>query len=326
MKTIYLLLLTTIYISANAQIDNSIIKINKQKHLTDLPSASGIEIINGEIYVIGDDTPYLYKLDSDFSIIHKTLLTGNDSTIDGRVPKTIKSDFESMASFAMDDDILITVLSSGSKKVTRDTIHIISYKKKKLLYSKNIHPLFEAIRVKANFSPADEINIEALAINETNVYMMQRGNNNENIIISFERENFINYIRSGNSEVPTFNVYWFTLPALENTVSGFSGACILPNNSGLLFTASLEATTDAYSDGEILGSYIGLIHFNTIEEGIVKTELIRHNNMPLKTKLEGICVKDLDKNIAIVIVVSDNDDGTSRIFELELNIEQLFNK
>lgn len=326
MKTIYLLLLTTIYISVNAQDDNSIIKINKQKHLTDLPSASGIEIINGEIYVIGDDTPYLYKLDSNFSIIHKTLLTGNDSTIDGRVPKAIKSDFESMASFSFENDILIAVLSSGSKEVMRDTIHIISPLKKKVFFSKNIRPLFEAIRIKANFSTTDEINIEALAINETKVFMMQRGNNNENIIISFERESFLNYIRSDIAEVPMFNVYWFILPALENTVSGFSGVCILPDNSGLLFTASLEATTDAYSDGEILGSYIGLINFKNIDNGIVKTESIKQDDIPLKTKLEGICVKEFYTNKAIVIAVSDNDDGTSRIFELEINIEELFNK
>ena len=326
MKTLYLLLLVSLSFNVLAQKSNNITKINKQKHLDDLPSASGVEIINDQIYVIGDDSPYLYQLDSDFSVIDKTLITGNDSTSNGRVPKAIKSDFESMASYHLENDILIAVVSSGSKEVTRDTIHLISLLKKEILFSKNIRPLFDVIRKKASFSETDEINIEALAINKTNVFMMQRGNNNENIIMSFDKDNFLNYITTNDNKVPEFKIYRFSLPSLDNTISGFSGACILPDNSGLLFTASLEATTDAYSDGEILGSYIGVIKFDNLENGILSTELITKENKPLKTKLEGITVKTMDKNKATVIAVSDNDDGTSRIFEIEIDFKLLFNK
>lgn len=326
MKTLYSILLLCISFNISAQHSKSIIKIKKQKHLTDLPSASGVEIINNEIYVIGDDSPYLYHLNNNFSIIDKILLTGNDSTTNGRVPKAIKSDFESMASFYFENEIVFAVLSSGSKEVTRDTIHIISLPKKKILFSKNIRPLFDVIRAKANFTETDEINIEALAINETNVFMMQRGNNNENIIISFNRDNFLDFVFTEDGKLPEFKIYWFTLPSLDKTVSGFSGACILPNNSGLLFTASLEATTDAYSDGEILGSYIGIIDFSNINKRTHKTELIKHENTPIKTKLEGISVRTIDENQATVIAVSDNDDGTSWIYEIEIDIKQLFNK
>ncbi len=115
-------------------------------------------------------------------------------------------------------------------------------------------------------------------------------------------------------------IYWFTLPALDNTTAGFSGVCILPDNRGLLFTASLEATNDAYSDGEILGSYIGLVKFENLENGIIHTELIKQNNKTLITKIEGISVKSMDKNKANIIAVSDNDDGTSWIFEITLDI------
>ena len=326
MKIHYLILLFFISINVNAQNNESITKINKEKHLTYLPSASGVEVINGNIYVIGDDSPYLFQLDYDFSIIDKMLITGNDSMSGGRVPKAIKSDFESMASFSDGDDILLAVLSSGSKEVMRDTIHIISTLYKKVLHSKNIRPLFEVIRTNANFLKTDEINMEAMAFNETSVFIMQRGNNNKNIIVSFDRKVFMNYLASDDTQVPEMKIYWFTLPTLDNTISGFSGACFLPDNKTLLFTASLEATSNAYDDGEILGSYLGIINLTNIENGGIKTELLSQDNKPIKTKLEGISVKAMNNNNATVIAVSDNDDGTSWIFEIELNINQFFNK
>jgi len=326
MKIHYLIIFYFICFNVNAQQNESIIKINKEKHLTDLPSASGVEVINGNIYVIGDDSPYLYQLNNDFSIIDKMLITGNDSISGRRVPKAIKSDFESMASFSDGNDILLVVLSSGSKEVTRDTIHIISTLSNKVLLSKNIRPLFDVIRIKADFLESDEINMEAMAINETNVFIMQRGNNNKNIIVSFDRNSFMNYLYSDDTQIPEMNIYWFTLPTLENTISGFSGACFLPDNTALLFTASLEATSNAYDDGEILGSYLGIINLTNIENDKIKTELLSIDNKPIKTKLEGLSVKAMNNNNATVIAVSDNDDGTSWIFEFELNINQFFNK
>ena len=185
MKNLFVLILTIFSFTAFGQI-NSTIKIIKQKHLLDLPSASGIEIINNDIYIVGDDSPFLFRLDNEFSIVEKITITGNDSIQNGRVPWQIKSDFESMAYFSQDDKNFLAVLSSGSKQITRDSIHIISLSEKRVKTSKNLRPLFDSIRSMANFSINDEINIEALAISDSMVFMMQRGNNNENLVISIE--------------------------------------------------------------------------------------------------------------------------------------------
>ena len=296
------------------------IKITKQKYLSNLPSASGVEYINGNIYVIGDDSPFLYKLDSTFSIIDKTLITGNNSMINGRVPKAIKSDFESVAVFTDGKNSYLLVLSSGSKTTTRDTIHLFSFLENRVIKSKNIRPLYDKIRTKAGFAEEDEINFEALAINNSKVFMLQRGNNNENLIIAFARKDFMKYLKKKNAKVPEFSINRFNLPELKNTIAGFSGACILPYNNGLLFTASLEATMNAYDDGEIFGSYVGIIKFDDFEKGLSKTELIISNGKALKTKLEGICIKSSADNKTTVITVSDNDDGTSWIYEMDFFI------
>ncbi len=108
---------------------------------------------------------------------------------------------------------------------------------------------------------------------------------------------------------------------LENTIAGFSGACVLQDNSGLLFTASLEATSNAYNDGEILGSYIGTIKFNDFDKGISNTKPVIVNGEILKTKLEGVSIKSFKNNELKIITVSDNDDGTSWVYEIIYIIE-----
>jgi len=56
------------------------------------------------------------------------------------------------------------------------------------------------------------------------------------------------------------------------------------------------------------------------EKGLSKTELIISNGKALKTKLEGICIKSSADNKTTVITVSDNDDGTSWIYEMDFFI------
>ncbi len=316
---ISLLCMLTGILQLNGQIDN--LKILNRKHLLNLPSASGVEIIEGDIYVIGDDSPYLFKLDEDFNIQGRFLLSGNKKTVNTRVPKSIKSDFESIALYNdQNGNAFLSVLSSGSKFKTRDTLHVFSLSEKKLVASKNIRPLFEAIRKNAGFSTDDEINIEAFAIGREKVFLMQRGNNNTNILVVINREKFLNYIFSRDPHLPEIDVRSFLLPSLKNTTAGFSGTCLLPDESGLIFVASLEATSNSYDDGEILGSYVGVIKLNSNENNI-EAAVLKKEGEPVKTKLEGIAVKSYKNNIFQIVVVSDNDDGTSVIFDIELELE-----
>ncbi len=317
MRTYFLLPLLLIGFLSNAQIRISKIVITKSEHLSWLPSASGVEYLDGKIYIIGDDTPYLYELDSSFCLIEKYKLSKNDSTVNNRVPKAIKADFESMAVYEDGEDTFLMVLSSGSKETTRDTIHLFSISKQENIASKNIRPLFESIRKAAKMSPSDETNIEALAIGKQKVFMLQRGNNDLNLIIIFDLNEFMQYVTKSSHIIPQPEIFSFKLPKMKNTIAGFSGACLLPDESGLLFTASLEATNNAYDDGEILGSYIGQIKFNDFEENNLNANLVTQNGKVIKTKLEGITIKSETKKSINILCVSDNDDGTSRVFEIE---------
>ena len=166
-------------------------------------------------------------------------------------------------------------------------------------------------------SPSDETNIEALAIGKQKVFMLQRGNNDLNLIIIFDLNEFMQYVTKSSHIIPQPEIFSFKLPKMKNTIAGFSGVCLLPDESGLLFTASLEATNNAYDDGEILGSYIGQIKFNDFEENNLNANLVTQNGKVIKTKLEGITIKSETKKSINILCVSDNDDGTSRVFEIE---------
>jgi hypothetical protein len=45
------------------------ISVLKHVHLTTIPSASAVEVVNGNIYIVGDDSSFLYVLKYDLSIL-----------------------------------------------------------------------------------------------------------------------------------------------------------------------------------------------------------------------------------------------------------------
>jgi hypothetical protein len=167
-------------------------------------------------------------------------------------------------------------------------------------------------------SENDEINIEGVAFSETAGYFLHRGNISGNIIAAFDKESLLHQLDDDIHLIPKTKIYHFDLPNNDQLQSGFSGACIMPDNNGILFTASLESTGDVVSDGEILGSYVGIIPINTISEGHYVSALLTIDKKTLPKKLEGISIKSHENNRIIAYAICDNDDGTSDIFELEI--------
>lgn len=316
MQKFLLILLFSALFKLYGQNDNLNLMIIDQQLLGDLPSASGLEIINGKIYVVGDDSPYLFELNNDFEIVNKSALSGNYSTEGKRVNKNIKADYESMAVFKDNEGKYnLLAISSGSKDITRDTIKVFSISSKKLITSKSLRPLYDKISRQAGLN--NEINIEASAVSVDRVFLLQRGLNQDNILFIFDKKEFFNYVFFNNSILPKAEIRKFKLNKMENTVAGFSGACLSADGNSLIFTASLEATSNAYEDGEILGSYIGILNLSNKDENI-NTALLTNDGKTVKTKLEGIAIESVNKDNYTLITVSDMDDGTSMIFRIRM--------
>lgn len=285
-----------------------------------ISSSSGVVTINNSIYIVGDDTPYLYELNADLQIVNSQKVSEVDSMFNRRVPSAIKADFECMGKL---DSNNLLVISSGSIKKSRDTAFIINlndftFKKRSL------RGFFEKIKKQASLNPQNEINIEAVAITTDSIYFFHRGNLSTNFIATVSKFDFLKYFDIG-SPIPQINIYQFNLPDHEGTSSGFSGACITPDSLGILFTASLEATDNEIYDGEVLGSFIGFIPLRTIHKGkYISSILTDSDKSILPLKLEGISVI---KNISAkheqfqAITVIDNDDGTSKLVKIKIQLK-----
>jgi len=299
------------------------IEVVKHAHLANLPSASGIEYSDNTIYLIGDDMRWLVSLDDDWNVSSKFALSAIDTLVNNRTPWNVKADFESIANFRYKEKDYMMVLSSGSMPITRDTAYLIQFADQQRTYKKNIRELYDKIKEQAGIPGGNEINIEGLAVSENSAYLFHRGNVNENFIVVIQLESFMNYMMSVDNLLPELKVHEFELPKYKEVPSGFSGACMMPDQSGLLFTASLEDTESELYDGAILGSFIGYIPLDRLQEGVSYSELLIENKDPVTTKLESIVIKSKTGNKLAILTVSDNDDGSSDIFEMNVSLHNI---
>ncbi len=315
-----LLFFTALSISAQQISEPTIVR---HHYFDKLPSASGVEMFQGNIYLIADDLPYLFELDSNWQIKNRYVISGNTQIVNGRTPKNIKADFESMSLIKKGDETYMLILSSGSKKIKRDTAFLFSMKTKKVVVKKDLRPWFEKIKTKSEMNSNDEINIEGVAVSDNKIYVVHRGNVSGNFIASSSLDNFMNYLLQKSEITPDVQVYKFILPAKDGVIAGLSGACNLPGEKGLLVTASLETTKDVVNDGAVLGSYLGFIPFSGMEKGIINlTPINDGEGKMIQKKQEGVVSIYVDKTgVHHAITVCDNDDGSSDIFEMKFKIK-----
>jgi len=312
--------LTMVSCSNSGEVNSIKTKVTKHKYFPHLASASGIEFVDGKIYIVGDDSPYLFQLDEDWNIIDKQKISGIDLIVNGRTPKKLKADFESMAYLKEDGEDKLLILSSGSKRTKRDTAFLIPLSGNGKLIKKNMRPIFNSIKQEAGLKPENKINIEGLAFSNNKVYLLHRGNISGNFIVEIEREPLLSFIKSETNLLPEVKAHPFNLPNDKGIAAGFSGTCILAEYSGMLFTASLENTNNEIEDGAVSGSYIGFISFSKMNKGNFVIQLLTENGNTLQKKQEGITVKSIEGNKITVLSVCDNDDGSSDLFEIEIEI------
>lgn len=98
------------------------IEILNWQTLKDVPSASGIVKFNEDFFVIGDDSPYLFRIDKHFDLLSKFLIHPAEKLKGDRIPKFDKPDFEAMEMISESE---MLVFGSGSKSPVRDVCVLI---------------------------------------------------------------------------------------------------------------------------------------------------------------------------------------------------------
>lgn len=118
---------------------------------------------------------------------------------------------------------------------------------------------------------------------------------------------------SDGIDFPKLEIRHFSLPKINGIESGFSGATALVEEPKIIFTASVGNNQNAYDDGEISGSLIGILDIsdNTISESF---EYCHIPNAGANLKVESVTVeKEISPGETKVVLVTDDDKGNSTL-------------
>lgn len=283
----------------------------QQTHtLSEPSSASGIEYVQGNYYVIGDDASALFVLDDAFKTLKTIPLLAN-KLVEQHIPKKQKPDFECLTWVMIEEVPHLLVLGSGAKELRKIAllVNLLTDEVTPLPYLNHYNTWEKDI----TFTLGAELNLEALASTETDIFLFQRGN-------VAEKNTFLRYsIADLKKDQFGYQVFSTILPTLKGGKAGFSGACYIFEWHKLLFTASVELTNNAIDDGEVAGSFVGILS----PQGRVKavTPVVDAQGQTYLGKIESISIKKIiSKKELIAVAVTDPDGGTSQWLELKISL------
>ena len=293
--------------------------IIQKRTLPSIPSASGIEYLNGTFYIISDNTAWLYLLDKNFEETARYPLALKIEPENSVIPKKKKPDFEALTLINTPAGTRLLVLGSGSESPERD---------KALLLNPDdpaaspdpflLTPFYDFLRSLPEVAEGFRLNIEAAAATSDRLLLFQRGNiSGNNVMLNYKLKEVLQFLQVKNAPLPLPKIRKFRLPVLKNLLSGFSGAAWLPEKEAVLFTASVEDTHNEVDDGISLGSYVGLIDLKN-PAATPECTLVMADNQVFTGKIESITPLEVSQTSLRAVAVTDPDGGASEILELEL--------
>lgn len=278
----------------------------------DYPSASAIEYYDGKLYIMGDDAPNLIVLDTNLTIIDSVPLILYSGK---RVPKDIKPDLEASALYLANNEPTIFLFGSGSVDPYRNTgwKYNLQSNIKEHLY---LQPLYSKIKA----AGIEQINIEGACYVSGKLILVNRGDKGYpyNQLVSID-EAFLKNDSNYQTTVIPFEVQKDTA-----SFKGISGLCYSKINDQLIMTVSTENTRNSYEDGAIGKSYLWII--NSISKKLnhktIKPDRVidlEHIDSRFKgQKIESATVIEETNKLIFLVLVADNDDGTSTVFKMSI--------
>jgi hypothetical protein len=289
--------------------------------LSSFPSGSSINYYHDKFFLIGDDSNYILILDRNYKKIDSLNLFNYTGQ---RIPKTEKIDLEGSTIIGAAGRRHLFVSGSGSGQNRKKALVIPISKKgisKKEL--KDFIVDIDNFMQRMDAAGIDEINVEGVTEWKGNLILGNRGNllnKNNHLIIT--TSDFWKKQHDAPVEIKKLLMPDDT----SALVLGLSELCYVKEHDVLFMTFSSEATTNSYDDGVIGDSFLAMI--NNASAKLKAGELHAENLINLTTvdaifknqKIEGICA-EVAGNKVILNLISDNDNGQSHLFKLEVNLK-----
>ncbi len=293
--------------------------ILKKIALPGIHSASGVEVIGDRIYIVGDDSAWLYVLDSNWQPASPIRLFDPPVPDGAPIPKAQKPDLEALTILPLDSETVLLAIGSGSQENRQDAF--IVNPRTGAVERHSLAPLYDHLRTLPGVVGTRLLNLEGAVVTGAEIVFLQRGNvSGTNVAIGFATAEFVDWL-TGNGPLPQPVVRSFVLPTVEGYGAGFSGAAPLPSRSGaFLFTASVEATNDEILDGEMLGSFAGIAHLDHPGDLSGRCVPILHQGQAYPGKVESICLLTETPTAIQALAVTDADGGESELLLLEIQL------
>ena len=260
-------------------------------------SASGLIYQDQSLYIIGDNSGFLYEYQIDLRDLKRHPLLENPKE---NTQKKEKADFEAITQFQ--DSLYI--FGSGSTDKRNKMIQV-NAKSKKVVATNDLTDLYTVMQNFGGVNPED-FNIEGAIYDGENWYILNRGNgiSNKNVLFTIAGKNLTNDFQILSNT--------YKLPKIKGVRSSFTDAILVDNT--IYFLATAEDTQSTYDDGEVLGSLIGSIDLKTMK--INFTQKISSNH-----KFEGLTLYAQSPEKITFLLCEDNDTEVleTTIYKLTLN-------
>jgi hypothetical protein len=155
-----------------------------------------------------------------------------------------------------------------------------------------------------------QLNLEAAATSDTELLLFQRtlGRANAALLLALPLAGTLAFLSGQSAQVPAVRPLTFQLPTIDGCPAGFSGATF--SQGRLLVTASVENTQDAVLDGEVLGSFVGVVDLSAQTARFAR--LAWADGRAYVGKVEGLAVRQSPgPGRWELLLVTDDDAGGS---------------
>ena len=259
--------------------------------LMNIQSASGLVYTEDKLFLIQDNSTYLYQY--NFSSKNVTLI---ELVADAAksIDKKTKPDFESIT--LMENQLYLFGSGSGLNRNQLITYNL----KSGIISERNIQPQHDSLQKKFGVS-ADDYNIEGVVYYNQKTFFFQRGNGPK-------EQNGV-FILDDNTKETSYHP--IELPELQGVKATFTDAVLVDNQ--IYFLAAAEKSKSTYLDGEVTGTIIGRLSPETLE--VEYTEKISDTH-----KFEGITLYQKNSYSLEFLLCEDKDseDMKSTIYKLTI--------
>lgn len=258
-------------------------------------SASGLIHKENSLFIIADNSTFLYEYNMIEKELHKIKLFDNSQE---NIPKKDKFDFESITQKGNK----YYLFGSGS---TPNRNRRMSYDlTSKEIAEKDLSLLYKKLKLTASLSDAD-LNIEGALYHNEKWYLFQRGN-------GVQSKNGIFTVDPEGNDIHFSTV---TLPKIQHIEATFTDAILVDET--IYFLAAAENTTSTYDDGEVLGSFIGALSLDTFEVAFTRKISGTH-------KFEGLTLYTNSKEKIEFLLCEDKDTEISETDIYKLTLDKIF--